>query len=421
MINENIRRKQPTRQRVSTSIWLILFLLCLPGCLFECAVPRAIAETSVLYDPSAVTEQLAKQLLPASIEASNGENTAFSPFGLAVVLHILAGGADKATEEEFRDLLGIRDLPTASALLRFSDYLRGIDWDDRGITFQSFNGLWCAPDAPPLSPYSDLVRRAFQAQVEVLDFSKPETTDQINAWFAQHTQNLIPQMFSAIPSGTKLVLANALYFRGQWSMPFPADATRTEPFHVAEGQVVDVPMMQQSRDRFLYLRASGYEAIKLPFGRKDFEVIIALPDAGQKPTLDVAKLVSSMLDDVRYTARSGHLFLPRLDLTVSNNIKSRLESLGLRNPFSDAADFSKLTRSQVDVNEIIQRVVLKWDEQGAEAAAGTGSYLVRQSVERKPEPFLMIVNRPFVFVLRHIKSRAVILVGLVNNPAASDH
>jgi serpin B len=396
-------------------------VLCLPGFLFDPAVSWAEAETSARYDPSAVTEQLAKQLLPASIEVSGGMNAVFSPFGLAVVLHILAGGADKATEEEFRDLLGIRGLPTESALLRFSDYLKDIGWDDRGVTFQSFNGLWCAPDAPPLPRYSDLVRRAFQAQVEVRDFSKPETISQINAWFAQRTQTLIPQMFSTIPDDTKIVLANALYFRGQWSMPFSTGATKTEPFRVAEGQAVDVPMMQQSRDRFLYSRASGYEAIKLPFGRKDFEVIIALPDVGQQPTLDIAKLVSSMLDDVRYTARSGHLFLPRLDLTVSNNIKSRLESLGLRNLFSDAADFSKLTRSQVDVNEIIQRIVLKWDEQGAEAAAGTGSYLVRQSAERKPEPFLMIVNRPFVFVLRHIKSRAVILVGLVNNPAASDH
>lgn len=401
--------------------WMVLalFLLCLLGFAFEITASKAAAETSARYDPSAVTEQLAKQLLPASIEASKGKNAVFSPFGLAVVLHILAGGADKAIEEEFRKLLGFRDLPTTSALLRFSEYLRGIDWDDRGITFQSFNGLWCAPDAPPLSSYSDLVRRAFQAQVEVRDFSKPETTDQINAWFAQHTQNLIPQMFSAIPNGTKLVLANALYFRGQWSMPFSTGATKTAPFHVAEGEIVNIPMMQQSQDRFLYSRASGYEAIKLPFGQKDFEIIIALPDAGQQPTLDIAKLVSSMLDDERYTTRSGHLLLPRVDLTVSNNIRSMLETLGPRNPFSGAADFSKLTRSQVKVNEIIQRVVLKWDERGAEAAAVTGSYLVHQSVERKPEPFQMIVNRPFVFVLRHVKSRAIILVGLVNNPDAS--
>ena len=200
-------------------------------------------------------------------------------------------------------------------------------------------------------------------------------------------------------------------------MPFPTEATRAEPFHLIGGQTVDVPMMRQRQERFSYSRASSYEAIKLPFGQKDFEVIIALPDKGQNWNL--AKLVSSILRDEQYDSRPGDLLLPRLDLTASNDIGPILESLGLRDPFGKTADFSKLTGTQAKVNEITQRVALKWDEQGAEAAAATGATLTRQSAEQKPEPFQMIVDRPFVFVLRHIKSRAIILAGLISNPKLS--
>lgn len=405
-----------------TSRWKVvaLLFLCLVGFVLEGGASRATAETSVRYDPSAVTQQLAIQLLPASVEASRGKNTVLSPFGLAVALYILAGGANGSTEKEFRQLLRIGDLPTSSALIQFSSYLKGIDRNEEGITFQSFNGLWVASDAQPLPSYADLVQKTFQNQVESVDFSKPETTNRINAWFAQRTQNLIPQMFSAIPNDTKIVLANALYFRGQWSMPFPTKATRTEPFHLVDGQTINVPMMQQVRERFWYSRTPDYEAIKLPFRQEDFEIIIALPDPGQNPTMNVAKLVSSILRDEQYAPRSGHLLLPRLDLTASNDIGSMLKSLGLRDPFSKTADFSKLTKSPVTVNEITQHVALKWDEQGAEASAGTGAVVAPASATPRLEPFRMVVDRPFVFALRHIKSHAIILTGVINNPKLPD-
>jgi serpin B len=359
------------------------------------------------------------QMLPVSVGSVGGKNAVLSPFGLAVALYMLAGGANGATENEFRDLLGIHELPTAIALHQFGHYHDGIDSQDKEITFQSLNGLWFAADAPPSPFYADLIRNAFQAQVEIDDFSRPETVNQINAWFAQRTQDLIPQMFSAIPSDTKVVLANALYFRGQWSMPFPATATKTAPFYLADGQTVSVAMMQQGQERLSYSRAPGYEAIKLPFGEGDFEAIIALPDKDQSATTNVAQLVSSMLANEQYEPRPGRLLLPRLDLTAAHDVKAMLEALGRREMFGDTADFSKLTKSRVKVDQIVQRVALKWDEQGAEAAAGTGAGMTLMSAGREPEPFQMIVDRPFVFVLRHVKSRAIILTGLVNNPEPS--
>ena len=96
-----------------------------------------------------------------------------------------------------------------------------------------------------------------------------------------------------------------------------------------------------------------------------------------------------------------------------------LESLGLRDSFSRTADFSKLAGGQIKVNEITQRVALKWDEQGAKATAGTGAVTAPASARPTLEPFWMVVDRPFVFVLRHIKSRTIILIGLINNPKTS--
>jgi hypothetical protein len=97
---------------------------------------------------------------------------------------------------------------------RRHDRLRG---RDKGIAFQSLNALWFAADAQPLPAYADSMRNTFQAQVKIGDLSRPEAIDEINAWFAQRTQNLIPQMFSAIPRDMNVALANALYFKGQCS------------------------------------------------------------------------------------------------------------------------------------------------------------------------------------------------------------
>ena len=358
-------------------------------------------------------EEIARKLFQLSVAQGGDRNTIISPLSLEVALHMAAGGANGATEKGFRDALYMGGASTGDYVKELGKYVRSIGSRDPKVIFRSVNGIWLAGNARPVPAYLELLRNGFHARIETEDFSKPKAVKDINDWFARQTQQLIPNMVSQIPPDTRAILANALYFKGQWTTPFAASATKPAPFHLAGGKTADVPMMSRSDDNFRYSETASYQAVKLPFGKGEFEVVVALPREGVDPAKNAGELIAAASG--QFSERPGRVSLPRLKLTAGGDMKPVLEAFGLKEAFSDSADFSRLAKSPVKFDQVIHRVALSWDEKGAEAAAGT-AVVMTKTVALPADPFEMKVDRPFVFILRHVKTGVAILVGLVNDP-----
>jgi serine protease inhibitor len=237
-----------------------------------------------------------------------------------------------------------------------SDLSRKVLKEDPALVFYVANGIWVSPAAQLRDDFAGAERAALGAEIATLDFARVEAAPTINAWFARHTQGLIPEMIEALPPDTRVVLADALYFRGRWEEPFDPTLTADETFwpgglRDGEPKPFTVPMMH-ARDRWLrYRETAAYQAVILPFAGRAFEAVIVLPrrastdrswTAGAAIWAKAQDAAAShqVLVDTAFEERPGELALPRFDLADSPDMALVLEGVGLRDAFTSTADFS---------------------------------------------------------------------------------
>jgi serine protease inhibitor len=360
------------------------------------------------------------RIFAASLKVRQVGNVVVSPVSLAVALQMAASGAAGRTEESFRQGLRLESVTMDEASSNLGALVRLLNRSDASITLSTVSGLWLASDIRARASYINAQRGAFQARVEMADFRNPATLDSINRWFAASTKNLIPNMLSNIPLDTRVLLANALYFKGNWQVPFSPSRTAPGPFYVGGRRVRQLQLMHHSDRKFVYTETADYQRIRLPFANGDFELIIVLPRQGLDASSWAARLGESgllrLFESGSDQKRRGDIALPRLQLSTAGETSAILDTLGFGEAFGPNADFSRLATSPIKLSHVIHRVVLKWDEKGAEAAAGTGLVEALISAQPNPRAFKMIVDRPFVLALRHVLTGTLIVGGLVNNP-----
>jgi serine protease inhibitor len=389
---------------------------------FDGMSDSAIAEQA-FSDPAtdttvAVVEvnSIGLRLFAQTLKQQQAGNVVVSPLSLAVALQMAADGAAGRTEAAFEQALRIEPAHVDKVSRDLGALARMLLQRNASVTFQLINGIWLSPGIKPQESYVEAQRVRFDARVQAADFSDPATAQAINKWYAENTHGLISDMISNIAPDTRVLLANALYFKGEWQTPFEPSQTASGPFRIGGKQTRNMPMMH-THGSFAYVKTPNYQSIRLPFANGDYEVIIALSD--QK--LDARSWIRSLDQDglakllnAECSKGTGNLALPSLEISTGKDISMILKALGFAEAFGNGADFSRLAAAQIRLSEVIHRVVLKWDEKGAEAAAGTAGRMVPLSLIR--DTFEMIVDRPFLAALRHVPSGALLLIGLIEDP-----
>jgi serpin B len=236
-------------------------------------------------------------------------------------------------------------------------------------------------------------------------------------WVSQQTDNkikdLLPQgMFNNL---TRLVLVNAIYFKGEWQDPFE-NGTSDAPFTLLDSQQVSVPTMSR-RAEAPYFQGDGYQAVGLPYKGGRAEMIIAMPDPGKfsefEQTLDQGSferiLAGLENNDVK-------LYLPKFHFEYSKDMKDSLEEMGMPTAFDPGqADFSGIYDQKEEPNLFISHIAHKAfvavDEKGTEAAAATG--LVAEMVSM---PVMLSIDHPFIFIIRDSQTGSILFVGRVLDP-----
>ncbi len=261
----------------------------------------------------------------------------------------------------------------------------------------------------------------YGAQAIASDFKKaPEPSRvKINAWASETTKGKIKELLppGSIDPLTRVVLTNAVYFKGNWATAFKKTATVDAPFQTDAGSV-SVPTMHRT-DTMSYAENDDVRLVELPYKDSDLTMLIALPKAGQLEALE-GQLDAGRVDAwaKSLTTTKVNLALPKFTFGWGRSVKPELDALGIHLAFSDKADFSSLASSKSEplyVSDVIHKGFVLVDEIGTEAAAVTGVVMTTKAVSFE-KVIVLNVDHPFLIFVRNGKTGEVLFTGRVANP-----
>jgi serpin B len=294
----------------------------------------------------------------------------------------------------------------------------------QGYQLNVANALWGQEHFGFLPDFLNLTRRDYGAGLREVNFqSDPEAARRvINTWVEQQThdriKDLLPQ--GLLTTDTRLVLTNAIYFKGFWAEQFKKASTKQEPFQLAGGGQVQVPLMHQT-GHFQYHDGGTFQALELPYRGRELSLLVLLPKrvdglAALEGRLTAANLAAWL---GRLREQEVQVALPRFKVTGAFNLNQVLEALGMRQAFiPGGADFSGMSGTngrKLFLQAVVHKAFVDVNEEGTEAAAATG---VAVAEEAEPaDPAVFRADHPFVFLIRDNRSGSVLFLGRLTNPA----
>ncbi|MDO3409485.1 serpin family protein [Saccharibacillus sp. CPCC 101409] len=358
-------------------------------------------------------------------EDSPGPNRMVSPAGIAIALSMLKAGAEGQTDRELEQVLNLsgmnaEQLGAAQQVMR--ELLRGAD---PSIRMEIANSFWSRQGFQLKPDYVKSLEQYYEAQARALDFDSDKAAPTINAWISDNTAGKIRDVIKPpIDGDTVLFLINAMYFKGSWTEPFKAEQTGDLPFTTAEGEEIQVPTMKQ-RDKYDYLDADGFRAIRLPYGEsKNFGMILALPDEGR--TLEQFKRQDLPAFDTwsaELSRQEGSVELPKFKLEDSLSLNDALIALGMPSAFdpskAELGGIADTGDRRLYVSKASHDTFIEVNEEGTEAAAVTVIEGATSSAPVENKPFNLKLNRPFFFAITDRTTGLIVFMGEVGNPSES--
>jgi len=347
-------------------------------------------------------------------------NLFFSPASISTALAMTFAGARGTTAEQMAATLCF---PTGDESLHeaydglMSQLNKG---DDRPFELVIANALWGQKGFGFLDSFLKLNKQYYEAGLNSMDFGgAPEACrGEINAWVEAKTRDrikdLLPQ--GSINAMTRLVLTNAVYFKGDWEHPFKRKATRNAAFYTGK-EDVQAPLMQQ-KERLGYFESPALQVLVMPYGGNELEMAVFLPRQKDGLAGLETELTSATMDDWmrRARPREVRVFLPRFTSTSQFVLEKTLGAMGMPAAFSDGADFSGMTgRRDLCISSVVHKAFVDVNEEGTEAAAATGVVMRLTAAMPQPVPVFR-ADHPFVYVIRHRPSGTILFMGRLADP-----
>jgi serpin B len=406
-------------------LFLILFVIVIPVSAWTASAAPDPAQTetgALVAGNNAFAFDLYHALPP--------DNLIFSPYSVSLALAMVYSGANGNTAQQMADTLHFTlpkdDLPAVfqaldSSLPREGEPAEDTQEDEQSFRLSIANALWGQEGYPFIADYLALLAEYYGAGMQSVDFATApdEARQTINAWVSDQTQGRIQDLLQpgTVTGTTRLILANAIYFKAAWSDPFDEDFTEDGPFTLLDGSQVTVPMMHKTSS-YLYARGDGFQAVGLPYAGQRMVMLILLPDEGQFETFE-AGLDAAQFQAIQEQAAwmEVHLSLPRFEVDADFSLADTLAALGMPDAFEmGVADFSGMTEQEdLAISDVIHKAFIKVDEAGTEAAAATAVAMVGAAAPMEmPE---VQVDRPFIYAIYDQDSGTILFLGRVLNPA----
>jgi serine protease inhibitor len=377
---------------------------------------------------SAATDDFGFRLLN-ELATNPKENTIISPFGIATAFAMAYNGAAGATKAEMAKTLGLGSLGDEDLNQANRYLMQTLEEADPAVETEIANAIWVQKDYQLNPDFSRVCESFYDARAARLDFVGDPTgaAAEINSWVDKNTHHRIPVLVSNIERNTRLILTDAVYFKGVWSSKFKKEQTRPRPFHLLNGDSHDAAMMDQSGE-FSYLENDNFQAIRLPYGSKRYAMYVFLPRkmAGLPDFLRSLNGAQWMEWTNGLRSRSGEVVLPRFETTYGKKLNDTLKKMGMQLAFDNKADFSRIPlnanpRNALHINDVEHKTWVKVDEEGSEAAAATSiGMVVAAEAGIGIGPFLMVVDHPFFFAITELQTGALLFAGVVMDPTMKD-
>ncbi|MCL2723291.1 MAG: serpin family protein [Polyangiaceae bacterium] len=274
------------------------------------------------------------------------------------------------------------------------------------------------------SAYAKRVEDTLGASVAPLDFvhASEEARTTVNGWVAEKTADKIKDLLpsGSVNAATRLVITNAIYFKGKWALPFSKNATKDEAFTSAPGKTITTPMMHATESH-RFADASGAKALEMRYGGGDLAMLVLLPNDDNG--------IGKLEDDVAKNGIEGwvkNLALARVNITLpkftfesGGSMTNVLKALGMKGAFTPNADFSGIAKprgtERIYVSEVVQKTWVAVDEEGTEAAAATGITMRTTSMPMGPVAEFKATH-PFLFFIRDTKTGRTLFMGRLMGP-----
>lgn len=353
-------------------------------------------------------------------------NLFYSPYSISLALAMTYAGARGETERQMAQTLRF-DLPQEQLHPAFNMLdlnLRPLDQKPAGEDEQPFqlniaNSLWGQAGFDFLPEFLDLLAENYGAGMYRVDYSDPESARQrINGWVEEQTREKIKDLITQgmLNPMTRLVLVNAIYFKGAWVYPFDKESTRDAPFTLLDGSQVNVPMMYLAKD-LLYWRGKNYAVVRLPYQDSAMGMLIIVPDAGKFEEVEKA-LTPQMLDEMRsnLSLAAVKLAMPKFKMETGFNLSQTLAEMGMPVAFDRSlADFSGMTgRKDLFISNVVHKAFVDVNEEGTEAAAATAVIMELKAAPMNEAE--LTIDRPFLFLIEDRQSGTVLFAGRVVDP-----
>ncbi|HLK41094.1 MAG TPA: serpin family protein [Polyangiaceae bacterium] len=361
---------------------------------------------------------------PVAAATGAGRNVVFSPLSVSSTLMMLGAGAAGETATQIQKLLHLPAPPanvaSAYGALVCEDQTNG---SSNGDVLLVASSVWAQQGRQFSAPFLSTLQDAFGAPLHQVDLAGDPAvaTGDIDTWVSQRTQSRIPELLQPgdLPAGTVLVLADAIYFEGQWSEAFDPSQTTLQPFTLSDGSQVMVPTMSGSHLDVGAGSAQGVDVYELGYKDGALAMDFLEPNSGSLADLEARltpELLSSLLmgEGRGGCGRPGQFKVPKFSLDRRSQLAPALASMGLTDLFDPAkADLTGMDgQKDLFVGPVVHEATIQVDEQGTVAAAATGAVIEPPVCA----PMDVWINRPFLFLIRNTQNGDILFMGRVEDP-----
>ncbi len=370
-------------------------------------------------DPSLVNanRKFAFKLFSQILQQDPDNNVFVSPTSVAIALSLLYNGASGKTQQQMAEVLELQGM-SLEALNSNYQALQEILENQSEVELSIANSIWLREGFPLQPQFLENNQQYYQAKITALDFNQPQAKDIINNWVSQETKGKIKEIIEFLSPQDVLFLINAIYFKGNWTTKFDQNLTQEQPFYLKNKESINHPLMSQE-GKYLYYENEQFQAISLPYGQeKKLSMYIFLPKENSELTKFIDNLTPENWQNwlSKMQKKKGFISLPKFKLEYEIKLNKTLKAIGMTDIFSHKANFKNMTPAQVYVDQVKHKTFVEVNEEGTEAAAVT-SIGIRAVSITIDQPFRMIVNRPFFYVIEDSQTGTILFMGIMLNPS----
>lgn len=412
------------RNRCKTIVPFVMGFIFLPGSIILAEPQFKDADALVSANSTFALDLYQKLRTPEG-------NTFFSPYSISTALAMTYAGARGNTENEMASTLrfSMKQENLHPAFASMEERLNKLQKAGH-VKLSVANSLWPQKDYKFLPGYLALIKENYGASITPVDYKQAAEAAReiINKWVEDKTQakikNLIPP--GVLDAITRLVLVNAIYFKGNWVSPFKPDATQDAPFFISPQKSVQTPMMNQ-KESFKYAQLESLQIIELPYAGNELSMLVLLP----KEKNGLKELENSLTVEnlKQWKSRLGKekvvVILPKFKMTAMFSLVETLKSMGM----VDAFDLIKANFAGMDgrpdslpplfIGAVIHKAFVDVNEEGTEAAAATA--VVMKAGSARPAPTSTFrADHPFIFLIQDSQTGNILFIGRLTDPTTTE-